>query len=53
MIKIISRGKCLGYTGEECTQCKRARVELYENGDKVCEKCNWHEITKTYESRNY
>lgn len=48
-----NRGKCLGYIEEPCTQCGRIRVEAYENGDKVCEKCHWNETTKEYENRYY
>ena len=36
-----SWGKCLGYTGTACPMCGRYRLELYENGKRVCEKCNW------------
>lgn len=36
-----SWGKCLGYTGTACHMCGRYRLELYENGKRVCEKCNW------------
>jgi ribosomal protein L37AE/L43A len=34
-------GKCLGYTGTPCPNCDRYRLERYENGKEVCEKCNW------------
>jgi ribosomal protein L37AE/L43A len=50
MFKIKDRGNCLGYTETECTKCTRQRVELYENGDKICEKCNWNETTQEYEN---
>jgi ribosomal protein L37AE/L43A len=38
---MTSWGKCLGYTGTACPICGRYRLELYENGKRVCEKCNW------------
>lgn len=34
-------GACLGYTGEPCPNCGRIRLEKYENGKRVCEKCGW------------
>ncbi len=43
-------GKCLGYIGKGCTQCGRARVEKYENGELICEKCGWNETTGQYEN---
>ena len=52
-IKTHGKGECLGYTGKPCTQCGRVRVEAYENGDKVCEKCHWNETTKEYEDSRY
>lgn len=38
------------YTGEACEKCKRVRVEIYNNGDSICEKCGWNTTTKEYES---
>lgn len=34
-------GKCLGYTGKPCPNCGRVRLERYDNGKEVCEKCEW------------
>lgn len=34
-------GRSLKYTGDKCPNCGRVRVELYENGKRVCEKCQW------------
>lgn len=34
-------GECFGYRNIPCTNCGRYRVELYENGKSVCEKCGW------------
>jgi hypothetical protein len=46
---IKTKGPLIGYTGEECTECGRLRVELWGNGDKICEKCNWNQDKKEYE----
>lgn len=43
------RGECLGYTEEECINCGRLRVELFENGDEVCEKCKFNQLTEDFE----
>ena len=43
------RGEILRYTTKECTKCHRLRVELYENGERICEKCNWNQDTNEYE----
>lgn len=34
-------GKCLGYSSVPCPNCGRYRLEQYENGKQVCEKCEW------------
>ena len=34
-------GKCLGYVNRPCPSCGRIRLEAYENGKEVCEKCGW------------
>lgn len=41
-------GKLIGYTSEPCPNCGRLRVERYESGLEICEKCNWCEQTKSY-----
>jgi len=41
-------GELVGYTGEPCPNCGRLRVERYESGLEICEKCNWCEQTKSY-----
>ena len=51
-IHIKDRGRCIGYIGEECINCKRVRVEKWENGEKICEKCGINQDTKEYE-RDY
>jgi len=43
-----SIGELVGYTGEPCPNCGRVRVERYESGLEICEKCNWCEQTKSY-----
>lgn len=34
-------GECLDYTGEECPNCGRVRVEMWSCGKRICEKCHW------------
>jgi len=43
------RGKLIGYINKVCANCGRLRVELYENRDKICEKCNWNQDKNEYE----
>ena len=43
-----SIGELVGYTDEPCPNCGRLRVERYESGLEICEKCNWCEQTKSY-----
>ena len=43
-----SIGKLIGYTGEPCPNRGRLRVERYESGLEICEKCKWCEQTKSY-----
>lgn len=43
-----SIGKLVGYTDKPCLNCGRLRVERYESGLEICEKCNWCEQTKSY-----
>lgn len=51
--KTHDRGKCIGYTGAKCKNCGRVRVELWENGDEICEKCNWNQWKGEYERPDY
>ncbi|WP_433958866.1 hypothetical protein [Cytobacillus horneckiae] len=44
------RGKWISYSDKECISCGRLRVDIWENGDKVCEKCNMNQETKEYEN---
>ena len=34
-------GNLLGYTGEQCPNCGRFRVEKWSCGKRICEKCLW------------
>lgn len=34
-------GKYLGYSNKPCPNCGRLRLENFENGLQVCEKCGW------------
>lgn len=52
-ILATEKGKLIGYTDEECKNCGRLRVELWENGDKVCEKCNWNQDRGEYDFAMY
>ena len=38
------------YTGEDCENCGRSRVELLKNGKEVCEKCHWNQSEHKYDS---
>ena len=43
------KGDILHYTGAPCPNCGRDRVELYENGEERCEKCDWNLTKGEYE----
>lgn len=43
----------LKYTGDSCERCNRVRVELYDNGHLICEKCNWNHVTKEYNDNKF
>jgi len=45
--------KLIGYTGNECIECGRYRVEIYESGIEVCEKCGINQYTKEFELNGY
>ena len=40
-----AKDKLIGYVAECCVRCDRQRVELYESGIKVCEKCDVDQAT--------
>ena len=40
--------KYLGYSSKPCPNCGRYRLERYENGKEVCEKCKWRPQNKAY-----
>ena len=41
-------GECKGYMNKPCPKCGRYRLEYYENGQEICEKCEWCEQLKEY-----
>ena len=43
------KGDILHYTGAPCSICGRGRVELYENGEQRCERCDWNLTKGKYE----
>lgn len=43
------RGQCFGYIDKDCIKCGRTRVELFENGDEICEKCKFNQLTEEFE----
>ena len=46
-------GNSLGYIGKPCEKCGRYRVEKYENGDLICEKCHWSTTKQKYEKWDF
>lgn len=44
----LEEAKLIGYTGDTCKNCKRVRVELWDNGNKICEKCFWDQDKNEY-----
>ena len=40
--------KYLGYSSKPCPNCGRYRLEHYENGKEVCEKCKWCPQNEAY-----
>lgn len=36
------------YASVDCPNCNRRRVEEYNNGELICEKCNWNVTKKEY-----
>lgn len=47
------RGNYLGYIGEPCCNCGRCRVEKYDNGNLICEKCGTDQKTKETYSNEF
>lgn len=45
-------GRCLGYSSTPCPKCGRIRLENYESGKQVCEKCSWCPQDGKYVDRN-
>jgi len=40
-----------GYCGE-CENCHRQRVELCNNGKRICEKCHWDQEAHAYDGKH-
>ena len=38
-----------GYSGENCKNCGRNRVEMYSSGKLICEKCGYDQDTEDYD----
>lgn len=36
------------YVNKDCVNCGRFRVERLDNGDEVCEKCDWNHNINDY-----
>lgn len=47
------KGFLLGYTGKECINCGRNRVEKYSTGVEICEKCGTDQKTKLIYENKY
>ncbi|MGL6184835.1 MAG: hypothetical protein ACRC1T_05590 [Clostridium chrysemydis] len=45
----VDRGQCFGYIDKDCIECSRTRVELFENGDEICERCKFNQLTEEYD----
>lgn len=43
-----SMGECKGYIETACPNCGRMRVEHWECGKDICEKCRWCIQDKAY-----
>lgn len=37
------------YVEGSCINCGRVRVEAYTNGDLICEKCSFNQLTEQFE----
>lgn len=47
------KDKLIEYTANECINCGRMRVERYESGMEVCEKCDTDQKTGEYVTDRY
>lgn len=47
--------KLIGYSPDhiKCKCCNRNRVEVYESGMMVCEKCNWDQVNNEFVTDYY
>ena len=46
-------GNLIGYTGENCVNCGRCRVEKWSSGLKICDKCGTDQKTGEHYSNQY
>lgn len=53
MDKFDSLPKPIKYVSQQCDKCERVRVEVYDNGHLICEKCNWNHTTNEYSFRKF
>lgn len=51
-MRIPNFGKRIGYSNTPCPNCGRYRLENYENGKQVCEKCSWCPQDKKFIDRD-
>ena len=47
------KDKYIKYSNKDCVQCGRHRVEIYESGMEVCEKCGTDQKTGKYVDDKY
>lgn len=40
------KGELVGYVRPSCCKCGRVRVEMYDNGNLICERCGTDQKTK-------
>jgi len=41
------------YIAGNCKKCGRARIELWSDGKKICQKCHYNQDTNDYEEERY
>ena len=46
-------GNYLGYDSKKCISCGRFRVNIFDNGNRVCEKCGTDQKTGEYYYNKY